>query len=88
MERKEVIITTSYRGVYHGFIVWKRGQECILEDARMVIRWGTTNGVDQLAATGPTEASKIGSMVGSVRLFGITSIATVSSGASSAWAAR
>jgi len=31
-----------------------------LTDARCAIRWGTTEGVAQLAATGPTKESRIG----------------------------
>lgn len=85
MSSKYVIATTSYRGVYYGKLVWKRGQECILEDARMVIYWGTTGGVDQLAATGPTATSKLGSRVESVRLFGLTSLSEVSNAAKEKW---
>lgn len=85
---KNVIITTSYRGVYYGRLVWKRGQECLLADARMVIYWGTSDGVDQLAATGPTDRTKVGAKVPCVRLFGLTSIAQATGDAEAAWAAR
>lgn len=60
----------------------------MLEDARMCIYWGTTDGVDQLAATGPTDKSKIGAQVPLVRLFGLTSIALATADAEAAWAAR
>ncbi len=85
---KNVIITTSFRGVYYGRLVRKRGNECLLADARMVIYWGTSNGVDQLAATGPTDRTKAGAKVPLVRLFGLTSIALATGDAEAAWAAR
>lgn len=85
---KKVIITTSFRGVYYGQLVWLRDNVCMLADARMVIYWGTTGGVDQLAATGPTEKSKIGAQVPLIRLFGLTSIALVTSDAEAAWDKR
>ncbi len=88
LKDQHVIITTSFRGVYYGRLVWKRGDECLLADARMVIRWGTTDGVDQLAASGPTAQSKIGAEVPLVRLFGLTSIALATHKAREAWAAR
>jgi hypothetical protein len=85
---KKVIITTSFRGVYYGRLVWLRANACMLADARMVIYWGTANGVDQLAATGPTDKSKIGAQVPLVRLYGLTSIALVTGDAEAAWAKR
>lgn len=88
LRNRNVIITTSFRGVYYGRLTWLRGNECVLEDARMVIRWGTSNGVDQLAATGPTDRSKLGAKVPSVRLFGLTSIALATEDAEAAWAKR
>ena len=88
LKNKHVIITTSFRGVYYGRLVWKRGSECLLADARMAIYWGTQQGVDQLAATGPTPSSKLGAAVPLVRLFGLTSIALATEEAKAAWAKR
>ncbi len=88
LKDQHVIITTSFRGVYYGRLVYKRGSECMLADARMVIYWGTSDGVDELAARGPTSKSKIGAEVPLVRLFGLTSIALVTHKAREAWAAR
>lgn len=85
LKDKKVIITTSFRGVYYGRLVWLRGDVCMLADARMCIYWGTTRGVDQLAATGPTEKSKIGAQVPLVRLYGLTSIALVTGDAEAVW---
>ena len=85
---KKVIITTSFRGVYYGRLVSLRGDTCMLGDARMCIYWGTTNGVDELAATGPTTTSKLGAQVPLVRLYGLTSIALVTGDAEAAWDKR
>jgi hypothetical protein len=88
LKDKKVIVTTSFRGVYYGRLVKVRGNECYLADARMCIYWGTTNGVDELAATGPTAKSKIGAQVPLVRLYGLTSIALVTGDAEAAWDKR
>ncbi len=82
-----VIITTSFRGVYFGRLLSRSENTCLLGDARMCIYWGTTEGVDELAATGPTAKSKIGARVRRVRLFGLTSIADVSPEAAAKWEA-
>lgn len=59
----------------------------MLAEARMCIYWGTTQGVDELAATGPTKTSKIGAKVPLVRLFGLTSISRATPDAEAAWEA-
>lgn len=87
MEKRNVIITTSFRGVYYGELVEHTGQTCILENARMAIRWGTTNGVDQLAKTGPTRESKLGDIAPRVWLCGLTSVVDCAPEAVQAWSA-
>jgi hypothetical protein len=59
---RHVLVTTQYRGVYYGRLVAHDpvARQCILTDAHMAIYWGTTDGVDQLAARGPTATSKLG----------------------------
>ena len=57
---RPVLICTEYRGVFFGYADDTSGDTIHLKDARMAIQWGTDNGVMQLAATGPTEKSKIG----------------------------
>lgn len=84
---RHVIITTQYRGVYYGELVDQTGRECTLANARMAIRWGTKDGVDQLASTGPTKASKIGAKVSKVWLCGITSVVDCTPAAVAAWEA-
>jgi hypothetical protein len=85
---RRVVITTSFRGVYYGTLTERHGDQCLLSDARMVIYWGTTDGVDELAAKGPTPKSKLGAIVGSVLLFGLTSVAEVSGDAEAVWTTR
>ena len=85
---RQVIITTSFRGVYMGTLVEHDGNTCILENARMVIRWGTTDGVDQLASTGPTDNSKLGSVAKRVWLCGLTSVVDCTDAATAAWESR
>lgn len=84
-KKRHVIITTEYRGVYFGEIQKQDGRECILRNARMAIRWGTTRGVDQLASTGPTGSSKLGATAAKVWLCGITSVVDCTQEAIDAW---
>jgi len=85
METRQVIVTTEYRGVYYGRLVEQDGRECILEAAHMAIYWGTTQGVDQLAATGPTDQSKIGARAPRVWICGLTSVVDCTPEAVTAW---
>lgn len=85
MEPRHVIITTEYKGVYFGKLIEQTGRECILEDARMAIYWGTTNGVDQLARSGPTAKSKLGDVAPRIWLCGLTSVVDATPEAVAAW---
>lgn len=63
MERpigKPVIVCTEYRGVFFGFTEDDSGDTIYLTQCKMAIYWGTTKGVQELAATGPTAKSRIG----------------------------
>lgn len=86
-KKRCVIVTTSFRGVYFGELVEQTGNECILENARMAIYWGTTRGVDQLAQSGPTSTSKTGALAPRVWLTGLTSVVDCTPEASEAWKA-
>ena len=59
---KPVIIETSNRYVAFGYTDDTSGESVVLERARCAIYWGTTGGIDQLAATGPTDRSRIGAL--------------------------
>jgi len=82
-----VIITTKYRGVYHGILenLDRDREQVVLTAANMVRRWGTKNGVDQLAKTGPTESSIIADMALEVLLPGITSVVVCTTQATKKW---
>lgn len=61
---KPVMITTKHRGVFGGLVPKDQDMDArtmALKSARMAISFGTSNGVAQLAHTGPTSSSKIGS---------------------------
>jgi hypothetical protein len=83
-----VIITTKYKGTYYGELKAREGDECVLTNARMVRRWGTTNGVDQLAKTGPTERSVLGDLAAEIWLCGLTSVVDCTPAATEAWRTR
>ena len=89
---KAVLITTKHRGVFFGRV--ENGtdiRETKLEDikdARMAIRWGTTNGVMQLAESGPTDQTKVGAAATISVLHDITAVFEVSSEAEAKWMSR
>ncbi len=59
---KPVLITTQHRGVFAGLIPDDQdvsARSMPLTAAKMAIYWGTTRGVMELCATGPTAKSKI-----------------------------
>lgn len=56
---RPVIVCTDQKVVLFGYTSDSRGSSVHLKRARMAIRFGTTNGLFQLAETGPTKQSKI-----------------------------
>lgn len=85
-----VLITTERWGVFVGHLnsYDKDRRAAVLTDSRMVLHWGTTGGVLQLAATGPTGTSKVSPKVpDAVRYELIECVAEVSCIAEYAWKA-
>ena len=85
---KQILVTTSYRGVFAGEI--EDDQDLTLKsfgikNARMAIRWGTSNGLMQLAQTGPTPSSKISAPADIPMLHDITAIFTITPEAWKVW---
>ena len=82
-----VIVTTEWRGVFFGWLapadIQKR--EFALKGARMAIYWGTTRGVMELAATGPTSNSKISAAADIDHLHGVTAIFRCTKEATQKW---
>lgn len=83
---RPVIVTTERRGVFFGYTSDPADAKVVtLRNARCAIRWGTTGGWLQLAATGPTANSKVGTRAPEITLQGVTSVAAVSPEAAAAW---
>lgn len=85
---KAVLITTKHRGVFFGYVdtATDLSQRTLaVKDARMAIRFGTTGGLMQLAETGPTDESRIGSKADIPVLHDVTAIFTVTEQAEQKW---
>lgn len=91
MDKRYVLITTEYRGVYFGELVEHdtANRQCVLKDARMCLYWDqTTNGVDGLASKGPNSQCRIGTVAPKIWLPGLTSLVDATPEAVKAWSAR
>lgn len=85
---RPVIVTTAHRGVFYGEVKGETsGPQIVLRNCRMAIRWGTTKGLWELAATGPTDRSKISAVAPQVELRDITAVLDVTPAAAEAWRA-
>jgi len=84
-KERAVLVTTKHRGVFFGYLKKQEGTTVTLTTCRNAIRFGTTKGFLELANTGPTSNSKIGSVASAVELYDITSIAEVTPEAESKW---
>jgi hypothetical protein len=86
-----VVVTTNSRGVFFGYIdgdtnVEAHQETITLRRARNAIYWSAdVKGFLGLAATGPTDACRIGPAVPALTLFGVTSVAKVTAGATERW---
>jgi hypothetical protein len=85
--KRMVIITTERRGVFVGRLASydDAARVAQIEDARMIIYWGTTDGLFQLAATGPTPKTKPSAKVPTVRLELCECVIDVAPEAEAAW---
>jgi hypothetical protein len=84
---RPVIVCTEYRGVFFGYAEDTSGDVVDLKRAKMAIYWGTTNGVMQLAESGPTEQSKI-SAPADIQIRKVTAVFEVTPRAEKAWAEK
>ena len=72
---RSIIVCTQHRGVYFGESdAEDDARTVVLTGCRCAIYWGTTGGVLQLASTGPTETSRIGSTARRVVLHDVIAI--------------
>ena len=86
--KRAVLVTTIYKGVFYGRTDDGSSATVItLEDARCAIYMGVTGGFLQLAATGPTAASKIGARAPKITLQGVSSVVELTPEAIAAWEA-
>lgn len=84
-----ILITTKYRGVFFGQVEESEpidGEHIRnVRNARMAIQFGTTRGVSQLAATGPTDKSLISAAADMPIIRDVTAIFTVTEEAAEKW---
>jgi len=88
IDMRPVLVTTVHRGVFFGWIPKDadvRAKILALKGARMAIHYGTTHGVAELAATGPTDKSKIGSRADIPALHAVTMVLDVTPEAVENW---
>ena len=88
MEKKAVLITTEFRGVFFGFVksAKKLPSEITLTECRNCISWASSiGGFLGLASKGPDSNCRIGSKVNEITLYKITSITPVSEEAVKKW---
>lgn len=86
----KVLITTQHRGVFAGEIDDSQdlsAKAMPVRQARMAIRFGTTEGLLQLAQTGPTNSSKISASADIPMLHDITAVFAITDAAWSEWLA-
>lgn len=81
---RPVIVCTVHKGVFYGHAENTDGDIIHLKGAKMAIYWGTTRGVMQLAATGPTAMSKI-SLPADIEVRGVTAVFEVTPDAAAKW---
>ena len=62
---------------------FRKGTECRLENASVIRRWGTSNGLPELAAKGPLAETKLEKSVGDIRFHRSAEVLTLDCGA--AW---
>lgn len=85
-----VLITTKHRGVFAGLVPADQdlsASTMALREARMAIYWGTSKGVMELCATGPTGKSKISAPTDIPVLHDITAVFHITPEAWAKWQA-
>lgn len=86
----KVLITTKHRGVFAGEIAEDQDLAATampVRGARMVIYFGTTRGLMELAETGPTSKSRISAPADIPMLHDITAVFSITDKAWEKWQA-
>lgn len=84
---KSVIITTSHRGVFWGYLESEKARTVVLTGARNAILWNTKKGFVELADVGPNSGSRIGARAQRITLHDVTSVTECTDVATRAWEA-
>lgn len=83
---KKVMVTTDKRGVFFGTPKKRTKTEITLTDAQMCVYWDTSvRGILGLAATGPSDKSRVTKVIPSIDLNGVTAVMDVTPEAAKAW---
>jgi len=88
MNKKPVLITTEYRGVFFGYVEDDSNlpQQITLTDARICVSWSqATKGVLGLADKGPNDDCRIGGSVPKLTVWKITSVTDCTPEATEKW---
>lgn len=83
-EQQDIRIVVGQRGWVHVGKYRRDGQQVTLERAQCIRRWGTTKGLGQIAAEGPTPDTKL-EPVGTLECHELAVVHTLTCDAS-AWA--
>lgn len=85
---RPVLVTTEFRGVFVGVLSSEQdlnSRTVTLKAARMVIYWGTTEGLFELCERGPTHKSKISSYADIPALHQVTGVFDIAPAAWERW---
>lgn len=85
---KNVLITTTHRGVFAGQISDDQdinAKTMPLMNAKMAIYWGTKKGVMELCYTGPTTTSRVSAPADIPAIHDITGVFAITDAAWSSW---
>ncbi len=88
MNKKPVVVTTEWRGVFFGYVKdeSEKPTRLVLENARMCVYWSEqTKGVLGLASKGPNNSCRIGNRVPEAEIWKVTGIFECTPEAVEAW---
>ena len=87
-DKRPVLVTTEYRGVFFGFASDTSGDTITLTNARNCIFWPAQNGgFIGLATEGPANGARIGATAKRIELRKITAVTEVTAVAAEKWMA-
>ena len=87
-KKRAVLVTTSHRGVFFGYLEREDEDKKIVEisNVRNCIYWSSdVNGFLGMAEKGPTSACRIGPVAPRVKLHDVTSVSNVTDKAEKKW---